>query len=141
MHIPLQRSHRQVHFCFIFASFSPSLPVSFDCFLPFLLIFLTGTIVNSHAGIVTPFAGSGQPGSSDGLGSSASFNYPYGIAIDQQTGNLFVSDQNNHLIRKITPQGMCAYTLLCSTQTILTITKRRGLNNCWVATRLCRWKR
>jgi DNA-binding beta-propeller fold protein YncE len=28
-----------------------------------------------------------------------------GIAIDQQTGNLFVSDEDNHEIRKITPKG------------------------------------
>ena len=71
-------------------------------------------MVNSrtHAGTVSAFAGSGQPGRSDGVGSSASFNNPRGIAIDQQTGNIFVSDYSNHSIRKITPQGECVKTCL-----------------------------
>ena len=42
----------------------------------------------------------------DGVGSAASFCHPFGIAIDQQTGNLFATDMYNHRIRKITPQGM-----------------------------------
>ena len=63
-------------------------------------------------GIVSPFAGSGQQGSSDGVGSNASFNYPTGIVIDQHTDNLFVIDYNNHSIRKITPQGVCIKTCL-----------------------------
>ena len=70
-------------------------------------------MVNSrtHAGTVSAFAGSGQAGSSNGVGSSASFYYPLGIAIDQQTGDLFVSDCN-HLIRKITSQGVYMKTCL-----------------------------
>jgi NHL repeat len=35
----------------------------------------------------------------------APFKCPYGIAIDQQTGTLFVSDVGNHNIIEITPQG------------------------------------
>ena len=62
---------------------------------------------NIYIGTVSPFAGSGQQGSSDGVGLNASFFNPHGIAVDQQTGNVFVSDQSNHLIRKITPQGVC----------------------------------
>ena len=71
-------------------------------------------MVNSftHVGAVSPFAGNGQQGSSDGVGSSASFNHPYGIAIDQHSGYLFVSDHGNHLIRKITPQGVYVKTCL-----------------------------
>ncbi|TDX00906.1 NHL repeat-containing protein [Dinghuibacter silviterrae] len=57
------------------------------------------------AGVVTTFAGSGSPGAADGNDTAASFNGPVGIAIDQQ-GNLYVSDQNNHKIRKITPAGV-----------------------------------
>ena len=52
------------------------------------------------------FAGSGEDGSSNGFGTKASFNGPDGIALDQQTGTLFVSDYHNDLIRKITPEGM-----------------------------------
>jgi DNA-binding beta-propeller fold protein YncE len=52
------------------------------------------------------FAGKNDEiGNRDGVGMNAQFNLAFGIAVDQQTGNLFVSDYNNHNIRKITPQG------------------------------------
>ena len=78
-------------------------------FLP-LLFSVIGTIVNPSSGAVSSFVGSGQPGSADGVGSNASFTHPRGIAVDQQTGNLYVCDYSNHLIRRITPQGVCAKT-------------------------------
>ena len=62
----------------------------------------------SPRGAVTTLAGSPETwGSDDGAGSSARFNGPVGLALDNQ-GNLFVSDSNNHAIRKITPDGMVA---------------------------------
>ena len=57
--------------------------------------------------MVSPFVGSGISGAIDGIGSEASFNQPFDITIDQRTGNLFVTDNANHLIREINPQGMC----------------------------------
>lgn len=51
-------------------------------------------------------AGSGKPGKEDGHGINASFYVPMGMAIDQTTGTLFVCDQNNHLIRRITSKGI-----------------------------------
>ncbi len=54
------------------------------------------------AGEVTTLAGSGESGDVDGQGAMASFNYPYGVAVDQE-GNLYVADGSNHLIRKIRP--------------------------------------
>ncbi|HZV34041.1 MAG TPA: hypothetical protein VFB72_05645, partial [Verrucomicrobiae bacterium] len=57
------------------------------------------------AGVVTTFAGSpGVWGTNDGSVGAALFNGPVGIALDSHT-NLFVSDSNNHTIRKITPSG------------------------------------
>ncbi len=56
-------------------------------------------------GDVTTFAGTGLAGSTDGLGTAASFNYPDAAVVDS-FGNLFVSDQSNHKIRKITPEGL-----------------------------------
>ena len=55
-------------------------------------------------GDVTTFAGSGSIGSTDGIGTAASFKYPDGGVFDSQN-NLFISDQSNHIIRKITPDG------------------------------------
>ncbi|WP_183557718.1 NHL repeat-containing protein [Mucilaginibacter sp. SP1R1] len=43
-------------------------------------------------------------GNTDGVGTKASFNGPRAIAIDA-TGNLYVADANNHLIRKIDLTG------------------------------------
>jgi hypothetical protein len=51
-------------------------------------------------------AGSGKSGCQDGMGAKASFSRPWYITMSQQTGELFVSDSHNHMIRKITPQGM-----------------------------------
>jgi len=57
------------------------------------------------AGVVTTFAGSGAVGSQNGQGTTASFHDPYGIAVDG-SGNLYVADLSNRVIRLITPGGM-----------------------------------
>ena len=49
--------------------------------------------------VVTTVAGTGSSGSSNGTGTSASFNLPGGITTDGT--NLYVADYYNHLIRKI----------------------------------------
>jgi sugar lactone lactonase YvrE len=58
------------------------------------------------ARVVSTFAGqAGSRGSADGTGTAARFDNPDGIAVDA-AGNVFVSDANNHLLRKITPAGV-----------------------------------
>ena len=56
-------------------------------------------------GIITTFAGSGMPGHSDGIGTKASFYLPGGVTVDS-SGNVFVADTYNNMIRKITPDGV-----------------------------------
>lgn len=58
----------------------------------------------SPTGEVTTFAG-GIRGMADGADTLARFDKPTGICIDT-LGNLFVVDNQNHLIRKITPAGV-----------------------------------
>ncbi|MDD2765679.1 MAG: immunoglobulin domain-containing protein [Opitutaceae bacterium] len=54
---------------------------------------------------ITTLAGTaGSSGSTDGTGAAARFNHPSDVALDS-SGNLYVSDTNNHTIRKITSGG------------------------------------
>lgn len=50
-------------------------------------------------GMVTTLAGSaGIPGSADGIGATARFSEPQGLAIDSK-GNIYVSESVNHTVR------------------------------------------
>ncbi|MGO8931550.1 MAG: immunoglobulin domain-containing protein [Limisphaerales bacterium] len=54
--------------------------------------------------VVSTIAGYGYPGNADGTNKSARFFSPYGVCTDG-AGNLYVADQGNATIRKITPVG------------------------------------
>jgi sugar lactone lactonase YvrE len=60
----------------------------------------------SPAGVVSTLAGTGSAGSADGPGTSASFNRATGIALNGAGTLLYVADQYNHKIRKVTPTGV-----------------------------------
>lgn len=59
----------------------------------------------SPNGVVSTFAGSGSKGGSNAYGTSASFYYPKGIAIDS-ADVLYIADSFNNKIRKISTSGL-----------------------------------
>ena len=61
-------------------------------------------IESAFPNTVSTIAGSGSSGSTDGSGAAASFNHPAGIAIDS-SGNIYVADSFNNMIRKIDSGG------------------------------------
>lgn len=64
-----------------------------------------GQAIYSSPYTITTLAGGFATGSQDGVGSSARFNLPAGVAVDN-AGNILVSDSHNYTIRKITPAGV-----------------------------------
>jgi hypothetical protein len=67
---------------------------------------LNHVIRKISGGVVTTLAGfAGMSGSADGTNSVARFYYPSGAAVDS-AGNVYVADDANHTIRKVTPDGV-----------------------------------
>jgi sugar lactone lactonase YvrE len=60
----------------------------------------------TSSGVVSTLAGSGSvEGYADGVGEEARFGTPRGVAVDG-AGNVYVADETNNCIRKITPDGV-----------------------------------
>ena len=53
---------------------------------------------------MSTLAGSGVPGWADGEGTSAIFKFPSGVSVDAE-GAVFVADNDNNRIRKISSAG------------------------------------
>merc|ERR1740124_770483 len=56
-------------------------------------------------GFTTTLAGTGARGFANGVGTSAQFDDPHGVAIDPTGTFALVADKNNHCIRKIMLSG------------------------------------
>jgi sugar lactone lactonase YvrE len=90
------------------ASFSGPNSVAIDTLGNVFVADETGNTIRkvTPAGVVSTFAGlAGYSGSQDGIGSAARFNRPEGVGVDS-ANNIYVADQSNHTIRKITPGGV-----------------------------------
>lgn len=58
-------------------------------------------LVDLQAGTVSTVAGGSGAGSADGTGKTAQFNHPVGVALSRDETILYVSDYDNHTIRRI----------------------------------------
>ena len=62
-------------------------------------------ILDLKSTVVTTIAGTTHPGFTNGFGFSAAFSLPYGVCVDKNE-NLYIADQGNNVIRKISPSGL-----------------------------------
>ncbi len=70
-----------------------------------LVAFAVGSVATAQSLRVTHFAGTTGGGAfADGQGTSARFSLPSGVGVDS-SGNVYVADSGNSLIRKISPSG------------------------------------
>ncbi|MBD1393452.1 NHL domain-containing protein [Mucilaginibacter glaciei] len=88
------------------ASFNNPLDVKFDAAGNLFVADAGNNLIRkiTPAGLVSTFAGDGTAGYRDGNGTAARLNHPTALVFDP-AGIMFVVDQGNQLIRRITPTG------------------------------------
>lgn len=67
--------------------------------------------ITISGGTVAVFAGQQDPGSTNGTGTSASFNGPFGLTFNASGDTLYIADRDNAIIRKSTVPGAVVTTL------------------------------
>jgi hypothetical protein len=72
--------------------------------LPNVQRLVTNSSIQVPEPVARVFAGSGVAGSTNGLGTTASFNQPYGVYAAPD-GFIYVSDYSNHCMRRIDASG------------------------------------
>jgi hypothetical protein len=87
---------------------SPSLSLSSFPSFPSFPLFFPLFPSPRNLGAVSTFAGT-TDGYQDGSYSSAQFNSPLGVYMNQSDKCLYVTDSSNNMIRKITMQGTILY--------------------------------
>ncbi len=60
----------------------------------------------TKSGAVSLFAGGNGRGHADGAAATSKFDEPRGIAVHTSTGNIYVADYENNVVRKITSDGI-----------------------------------
>jgi sugar lactone lactonase YvrE len=96
--------------------------------MPDFTVFVSDTGANrirriSVAGAVTSLTTSTVAGFADGSATGARFNGPTGLAVDS-SGNLFIADTENHIIRRLGTDGNV--TTIAGTPTIAGFSDGRG---------------
>ena len=74
------------------------------------------SLYTASSGVVTTLAGSGTATWADGTGTSASFNYPTGVAVSPNGLTVYVADQGNTRIRSVTSELVLVLLLVCSSR-------------------------
>lgn len=70
-------------------------------------------------GGVTTLAGCGESGYNDGHGKDAFFKSPYGLAVDNARGWLYIADYGNHRIRSVWRLCSCGILRTCDRDVLL----------------------
>ena len=68
--------------------------------------------INAATGVMTVVAGTGTGGYFDGPASTSQLYSPRGVGIDQNTGNVYIADTGNNVIRMVTPGGVVSSVTL-----------------------------